>query len=123
VQTLGGIYRNNRYVFNVTRYLQSIVTKGFPNYTLRVYAPFTTYPYYVLPNSDQVSRVYPLVVNTPVAKGRVVVYGGGAGSEKRLRLSIIYSRIKSDLSLPTKKIYPYYAIPVYFRECFRRSSR
>jgi hypothetical protein len=91
--TFGGNFRNNQYTVLLTRYVQSIVTKGFPNYTLRVYAPFTAQPYYMQPNSNTLAGQLRLVLNTPVAAGRVVLYGGAAAEPKRVRLRIIYSRI------------------------------
>ncbi len=90
---LGGVYKNNQYVFNLSRYIQSVVTKGFPNYTLRIYAPFTTYPYFMSPNENTISGRHGVLLNSPVADGRVVLYGGGSAGEKRMRLRIIYSRI------------------------------
>lgn len=91
---LGGVYRNNKYVMNLSRYIQSIVTKKFTNYTLKVYAPFTTQPYYIPEFTDQASRKVGIVLNTPVAAGRVVLYGGGSTDPKKARLRIIYSPIK-----------------------------
>jgi len=93
VNLLGGIYRNNQYVFNLTRYVQSIVTKKLRNYTLRVYAPFTTQPNYMIDNTDQAGLRTFILVNSPVAAGRVVLYGGGSTDPRRVRLRIIYSKI------------------------------
>jgi hypothetical protein len=91
VGSLEGNYRNNKYIFNLSRYVQSIVTKKQPSYTLRVYAPFSTRPYYQL--ADGTSIVWPFIpVNTPVANGRVVV-GGGSHPTQKMRLRIIYSKI------------------------------
>jgi hypothetical protein len=90
---LGGVFRYEKYVFNISRYVQSILTRGFPNYTLRVYAPFTTQPFYMPPNTNTPSTRIPIILNTPVAAGRVVLYGGGSTEEKKMRLRIIYSRI------------------------------
>lgn len=91
---IGGVYKNDRYVFNLTRYVQSIITKKFPNYTLKVYAPFTTQPYVTLPNSDSAPERGGYILNTPVAAGRIVVYGGGnTDQNKKMRMRIIYSTL------------------------------
>lgn len=90
---LGGTYRNNQYVMNLSRYVQSIVTKKFTNYTLKIYAPFTTQPYYMPSNTDQASNKVGIIINTPVAAGRTVLYGGASTDPKRMRLRIIYSKI------------------------------
>jgi hypothetical protein len=93
INLLGGTFKSNMYVFNLSRYVQSIITKGFPNYTLKIYAPFTTQPYYMPPNSNQASRRLSILLNTPVGAGRVVLYGGASTNEKKMRLRIIYSKI------------------------------
>jgi hypothetical protein len=92
--SLGGQLRNNnQYVFNLTRYVQSIVTKKQTNYTLRISAPFTVVPW-ELTTSDQPFRRVPMVLNSTLAGGRVVLYGGNnADATKRMRLRIIYSKI------------------------------
>jgi hypothetical protein len=93
---LGGKLTNNQYSLLLTRYVQSIVTKKFPNYTLQVSAPFTSQPYYLLPNTNTPSASKTkVIVNIPVASGRVVVYGGASTSEKKMRLRIIYSPVSS----------------------------
>ncbi len=46
VASLGGRFKDDKYVFNLSRYVQSLVTKKFPNSTLRIYAPFSTIPLY-----------------------------------------------------------------------------
>lgn len=93
VTLLGGIYRNNQYVFNLSRYIQSIVTKGFTDYKLRVYAPFYTQPYYIEEGTDKPTFRTQVFVNTPIAANRVVLYGGGSADPKRARLRIIYSEL------------------------------
>jgi hypothetical protein len=90
---LGGTLKNDQYVFNLSRYVQSIVTKKFPSYTLKVYAPFTTQPNFIPEYTDKPSGKLGVIVNTPVASGRVVLYGGGSTDPKRVRLRIIYSKI------------------------------
>jgi hypothetical protein len=86
----GGTLRSdNTYRFNISRYVQSIVTKHEPNDTLRLYAPLRTTVY----NSN--FRTY---LNVPginaIAKGRIVLGGGShADPAMRLRLRIIYSKL------------------------------
>lgn len=93
VNTLGGLFKNNKYVFNLTRYVQSIVTKKQTNYTLRISAPFTGVPFYTT-TDDRPSSRFPLVINPTLAGGRVVLYGGAYPDiTRKMRLRIIYSKI------------------------------
>lgn len=95
ISSLGGQFNQykQQYVFNLTRYVQSIVTKQQTNYTLRIHAPFTDIPYLLSPNDVPV-RVIPMVLNPTLAGGRVVLYGGAyADPTKKMRLRIIYSKI------------------------------
>jgi hypothetical protein len=93
VNSLGGIFKNNKYAFNLTRYVQSIVTKQQTSYTLRISSPFTVQPYFIT-SDDQPFRKIPIVINSTIAGGRVVLYGGGFPDiTKRMRLRIIYSKI------------------------------
>jgi hypothetical protein len=84
----GGTLRSdNSYRFNISRYIQTIVTKHEPNDTLRLYAPLRT----TLFNSNfKASLTLPVI--EAIAKGRVVL-GGGTHSDSamRLKLRIIYS--------------------------------
>ncbi len=100
IAQVGGIYHNDRYLFNISRYVQGIVTRGEPSYTLRLYAPFRTNPTQVFGPGAEITPYPPtaytgLSINSPIAKGRVVVSGGSytANPAKRLRLRIIYSKI------------------------------
>ena len=77
-----------RYEINLTRYVQHIVTNGYRNYDLRLYAPFNYYyPQYI---GTQI--VIPFF--NPIALGRVRV---GAGSTlpipHKMRLVVIYSKV------------------------------
>jgi hypothetical protein len=94
VATLEGSYKPNesRYTFNLSRYVQSIVTQKLPNRTLRVYAPYFTQPYIETVTGVTVKLNDLLQVNTPIANGRVVL-GGGNHTTNRMRLRIIYSKI------------------------------
>jgi hypothetical protein len=69
------------YNFNITRYIQNLITRSGYNYTLRLSAPSTLY-YYGLQ----------LPFNNRLAYGRVKL-GNGNNTNYRLRLRIIYSRI------------------------------
>lgn len=91
INLIGGRLKNNQYVFNISRYLQSIVTKKRPNYTLRIYAPFITSPYFLDAFGNK-SIIAPFLINPLVAKGRVIV-GGGSHPTKKMRLRIFYSKI------------------------------
>lgn len=92
VSTFGGNYFKNRYVFTLSRYLQSVVTKGLPYYTLRVYAPLFTDPYYQRPDGTSAAQANFIYVNNPVANGRLVA-GGGSHPTQKMRVRIIYSKI------------------------------
>lgn len=98
VQTFGGYLKDNKYFFNITRYVQNIVTTQDTSYSLRVYAPRSALVYYSYPKEygDGVYSLTSIGVNTDVAKGRVVLAGGGdpALKPKAMRLRIIYSKIK-----------------------------
>ncbi|MDF2187774.1 DUF4270 family protein [Paraflavitalea sp. CAU 1676] len=92
IATLGGNYLNKKYVFTLSRYLQSVVTKKQPYYLLRIYAPLYTDPYYQ--DANAVSKAWPtfVYVNSPVANGRLVA-GGGSHPTQKMRVRIIYSKI------------------------------
>ena len=92
---LGGTLKSNKYVFNLSRYVQGIVTKGYRNHTLKISSPFTVRPYYVTASDVTTTSRIPIVINSTLAGGRVVLYGGNAADlTKRMRLHIIYSRLK-----------------------------
>ena len=85
----GGTLRNNEYKFNITRYVQGIVTRNEPNDTLRIYAPFKTTVF-----SSALNFRINIPVLSRIAEGRVVLGGGNYPvSSQRLRLRIIYSNL------------------------------
>jgi hypothetical protein len=90
--TFGGTVKNNKYIFNVSRYVQSIVTRKEKDYTLRLSAPFRTR---AIDYASGLIPLTPIPINTPIAAGRVVLAGGNysADPSKRARLRIIYSKI------------------------------
>jgi len=71
------------YNFNITRYVQQIVTKHTTNYPLRLYAPYNIeYPQY-----DAIINF-----NNRLANGRVKV-GSGTNTNYKMRLRLVYSKI------------------------------
>jgi hypothetical protein len=92
----GGTLQNNQYRFNITRYVQGIVTRKEPIDTLRLWAPLRPFEF----DKSQTSIDYPngtyvqLPVNSRIADGRVVLGGGTyADPNVRLRLRIVYSNL------------------------------
>ena len=75
-----------RYEINLTRYVQHIVTNGYRNYDLRLYAPFN----YIYPQYSGTKFLIPFY--NPIAFGRVRV-GSGTGIAHRMKLIVIYSKI------------------------------
>lgn len=69
------------YTFNLTRYVQNLVTKHETNYAFRVYAPYNLHYY-----------GYKLTYKNNLAYGRVKI-GNGNNSNFRLRMRIVYSNI------------------------------
>lgn len=84
----GTLLRDSTYRFDITRYVQKIVTNDSANYKLRVYAPGRTNLY------SPLYRYWGLVpVNTWVGYGRIVFAGGDyINPAKRIRLRIVYSK-------------------------------
>ena len=87
----GNLRSDNSYRFNITRYVQGIVTRKERNDSLRLYAPL---------RNNLFAKNLGEVVSIPnldnIAKGRVVLYGPGpsvANPNMRLRLRIIYSNL------------------------------
>ncbi|MEO5594538.1 MAG: DUF4270 family protein [Chitinophagaceae bacterium] len=89
----GGLLRSDdTYRFSLTRYVQGILTRGEPAYTLRLHAPYFIAPFYKDPSSGVIQ--YPISVSTKIAYGRVALKGGGyPDATKKMRLRIIYSKI------------------------------
>ncbi|WP_460556727.1 DUF4270 family protein [Ferruginibacter profundus] len=76
------------YNFNITRYVQQIVTKHTTNYQLRLYAPYMAeYPQYASPFDDARRSG-----SNRLAFGRVKV-GGGNNANYKMRLRLVYSKI------------------------------
>ncbi|MFN0082435.1 MAG: hypothetical protein ACKVOM_07930 [Ferruginibacter sp.] len=95
VQTFGGFELKrfepagtafSRYEINITRYVQHIVSNGFRNYDLRLYAPFNYY-YPQYPGTQYIIPYF-----NPIALGRVRV-GSGSNSNHRMKVVVVYSKI------------------------------
>jgi uncharacterized protein DUF4270 len=85
----GRLHADDTYRFNISRYVQGIVTRHEANDTLRIYAPLRTNVY----NSALRTKITIPVIDA-IAKGRVVLGGGTyTDSTSRLRLRIIYSNL------------------------------
>lgn len=69
------------YTFNLTRYLQNMVTKRQTNYAFRVYAPYNLHYY-----------GFKLLYKNNLAYGRVKI-GNGNNTNFRLRMRVVYSNI------------------------------
>ena len=78
--------------FNISRWVQHVLTKTSTNYDLRLTMPFVVSTQYGIP--PVVSDItIPLLVNETIVIGRVRVAGGTATNPQRMRLRIIYSKI------------------------------
>lgn len=85
----GGLLSDSTYRFNLTRYVQRIVTNDSTNFTMRVSAPLRTNLFSPLFNYR--GRV---TVNELVGYGRVMIAGGSyLNPSKRLRLRVVYSKL------------------------------
>jgi hypothetical protein len=79
----------NIWRFNLSRYVQNVVTDVEKSHDLRLYAPYLTYNRY---NFNGAPTEILLPVNSQYAAGRVRV-GGGNHPTQKMRLRIIYSKI------------------------------
>jgi Domain of unknown function (DUF4270) len=84
----GGVLRpDNTVRFDISRYIQSIVTRHVANDTLRMYAPLRTTVY-----NASFRQYLNVNVSRYIAKGRLVLGGGSyPDSTMQLRLRIVYS--------------------------------
>ena len=90
LNSFGGVLRSdNSYRFNITRYVQGVVTRKERNDSLRIYAPLRTILFSRLFNQ---SIAVPILPN--IASGRVVLAGvTHPDPALRMRLRIIYSNL------------------------------
>lgn len=88
--TFGGNYSYGQYRFNITRYVQGIVTRHESNDSLRIYAPLRTYLF-----DPTLGLKFPVRVVSRIANGRVILAGGNYATNPaiRLRLRIVYSNL------------------------------
>lgn len=84
--SFGGFLNNKRIEFDLSSYVQGIVTRKEKSYALRLYAPYSTRP--VITGTNQTF----LQISNRVAAGRVVV-GGGSHPTQKMRLYLVYSRL------------------------------
>ena len=76
--------------FNISRYVQHVLTRTQSNYDLRVLAPFSLNEQYGIPPGTDVTTT--IFVNPTIARGRVRL-GGGNHPSQRMRLRLIYSKL------------------------------
>jgi hypothetical protein len=103
LELFGGFLSNGKYTFDISRYVQGIVTRKEKSYTLRMYAPYKTKTLYIQPGvaanysvqrlqSEYQSLINPLYLNPQIGNGRTIL-GGGTHPTSKMRLRIIYSKI------------------------------
>ncbi|MFM7838500.1 MAG: DUF4270 family protein, partial [Chitinophagaceae bacterium] len=97
-QIVGGNAKNNKYTFNISRYVQSVITRKEPDYTLRLSAPHRTNAaenrggLFITPTLPGSKSGFS--INELIGAGRVVLTGGNyAEPAKRAHLRIVYSKI------------------------------
>lgn len=79
--------------FNISRYVQHVLTHTQSLYDLRLWAPYTLTEKYGLPPGPDI--YLPLQINSSIAKGRVRLIGTDPSgtNPQRIRLHIIYSKL------------------------------
>lgn len=87
----GGSYYT--YHFNITRYIQNLLTHQTKNYPLVLYGAYNQYLYQAENSTFTAPISYPDPLNT-VASGRVRVAGGSINNPHKMRLHIIYSLVQ-----------------------------
>jgi hypothetical protein len=94
-KSIGGYDKVGAYTFDLSRYVQGIVTRKDTSFTLRLSAPVNDSIYYTSPYPlNTTSSTYFLgpAVGNDLGNGRVRL-GGGTHTRFRMRLRIIFSRI------------------------------
>lgn len=86
----GTIKSDSSYRFNLSRYVQNLVTKKTANQTLRLYAPIRAFNY-----SSGLGINNQFYVSDRAAYGRIVLAGGSYAvvPEKRMRMRVVYSKL------------------------------
>lgn len=90
ITSFGGLLKSDStYRFNISRYVQNIITTKSTNYKLRIYSPIRAFVY--SPGYNRINQIY---VTDRVGYGRVVLAGGTyINPAKRMRLRIVYSKL------------------------------
>jgi hypothetical protein len=84
-----------RYEIEITRYVQNIISKGLFNHEMRMYAPYTIqYGQYGFFGSEA-GGIIRFPYANPLAYGSVKLGGGANTNGKKMRLRIIYSKLKT----------------------------
>lgn len=76
--------------FNISRFVQHVLTRTQSLYDLRLFAPFSINEKYGIPPGTDVTAT--IFVNTTTTKGRIRVGGGNHPSQK-MRLRLVYSKL------------------------------
>lgn len=76
--------------FNLSRYVQHVLTKTQSLYDLRILAPFTLNSQYGIPPGTDITAT--IFANPTTTKGRVRL-GGGNHPTQRMRLRLVYSKL------------------------------
>ena len=84
----GGFLYQGRYEFELSSYVQGIVTRKEKSFALRLYAPFYTRPVIPVVGENQIA----VQINGSVARGRVVI-SGGAHPTQKMKLYLVYSKL------------------------------
>ncbi len=84
----GGATTGYLYNFDITRYVQGVVTQKDPTYSLILYAPYSEYIYPTKTNKTQVPLANGAFNTVAIGRTRL---GGGNNSSYRMRLHIVYS--------------------------------
>jgi hypothetical protein len=82
--------------FNVSRYVQHILTGTAPYYDLRLYAPFSVNNKFIFPRPDANDISTTFILNPTITAGRVRLLGNngtGDSNPHRMRLRIVYSKL------------------------------
>jgi hypothetical protein len=82
--------------FNISRYVQHVLTQTSPSYELRLSSPYAVVNQYSATPTSSSDQSVLILGNNTVAKGRVRLAGGTGTSvshPKRMRLRLIYSKI------------------------------
>jgi hypothetical protein len=86
--SFGGFLKDKKFQFDLTAYVQGIVTRKEKSYALRLYAPYSTRPVITTISDNQ----FPLSISNRLGSGRTVI-GGGAHPTQKMRLYLVYSRL------------------------------